>query len=239
MQTKSLIVDDVEISSNYNPNFPDSIFFDYDTENRIAKITGGLKNLPGNTAFDTVWGFSSDVEDLVNYNQDTISMNYASNMDVKPFDKKFVIRNGQLVYQKATYFNKFNFNIGTHTYNYEYANNRIIEKRDGILHRIFTLENGNLIKMEKLTNNISGELLYREIYYFTNYDSGTNFMKGKFFVSGNFLKAFSNNNCKKVQYSKLQVINGIEEELRGYTTTTIDYSYNSDEIASLFEQICQ
>jgi len=239
LQIKSLFFDETKIGNTFNPNPPDSIHFDYDNQNRIIRVKGGVISVSSSSSFNTTWAISKNAEDIITYNQDTISVDYSSNMYFKPFAKKFVIRDNQLIAQKISYYSSATQQIiATNTHTYEYSPNEVIEKRNGILYRTFTLENGNLVKVERINTNLqTGDPDSRETYILSNYDNSPNLMKGKFFINGYFFKAFSNNNCKKIEFWKTQFVNGVEEPY-DYASYTIDFG-NDNGIASIFKQICE
>lgn len=238
IKTSALFFDDIK-TGGFNPNHPDSLHFSYDDEHRIIKNSGGL-TYGSNGNFEVAWKMLDEIEDHFSYNQDTVYAIYSANRTIKPYEKKFVIRAGRLIYSKATYFDIVTPALNRTIENtYEYVDNQIFEKRNGLLYRTFTMENGNLAKVEWLTRHYAtGEILYRELYTFTNYDDSSNLIKGKFFVNGCFLRAFSNNNYKRRDYTKFVVNNGVEE-LYDNAWNTIEFGQDANRIATIFKQICE
>lgn len=235
LKTEALVFDDLWPTA-YNENYPEKMTFDHDDQNRISKVHGGFRGSSGFGSINGSWSLYSDVEDVVTYNQDSIAVDYSSNLQVKPYQKEFVVDDGKLTYQKSTSFNVASGTTTTLAYTYEYNGNTVIEKRNGILYRTFTFDNGNLIKSEQITY-IDGAVYSRKIYEFSDYDNTENLLKGKFFINGCFLRAFSNNNFKKYSYTKYMTYNGSEEVVEN-RNATLTFSYNENNIASIFEQTC-
>ena len=236
LKTEALVFDDLWPTA-YNEQYPEKFIFDHDTQNRISKVHGGFgSGGSGLGSFTGSWSLFSTVEDVVTYDQDSIFVDYSSNLQVKPYQKKFVVADGKLTYQKSTSFNVASGTTTTLVYTYEYNGNTVIEKRNGILYRTFTFENGNLIKSEQITS-IGGAVYSRKIYEFSDYDNTENLLKGKFFINGCFFRAFSNNNFKKYSYTKYMTYNGAEEVVEN-RNATLTFSYNENNIASIFEQNC-
>jgi len=236
LKTEALVFDDLWPTA-YNEHYPDKLTFDHDDRNRISKVHGGFRGSSGLGSLTPLWSLYNDVDDVVTYNLDTISINYSSNLQVKPYQKKFVVTDGKLTYQKSTSVNVTSGLTTTLVYTYEYNGNTVIEKRNGILYRTFTFDNSNLIKSEQIAYNLDGSVYSRKIYEFSDYDNTENLLKGKFFINGCFFRAFSNNNFKKYSYTKYMTYNGAEEVVEN-SNATLTFSYNENNIASIFEQSC-
>lgn len=229
--------DDVILSNTaINSDFSGKISFEYDNQNRISKIKGGLLYMPdGNNG--NKWVLSNDVEDVVAYDNNTIKVDYSANSDARPYQKEFTLNNGVLVSRKVTRI--YPLKVDPVVYTYEYNGDEIKEKINGNVYRTFTLSAGNLIKIEQIKYDfISNEITGKKEYLFLNYDASGNLLKGKFFVNGAFFKAFSKNNYTALKIKEYTFKNN-EYTLEDESSMSFELTYDTDNIASLFERECK
>ena len=215
--------------------FTEKINLEYDGD-KIIKTHGGLRNmLPPGSSFPYHFGFSNDVVENITYNGNTITVT-----TLNLYTKEFVINNDKLVSQSTTYSNwvQFldfvDFSSGLHLY--EYNGNEVIEKKNGFTRRVFYLEGGNLIKVDWfILNYNTGEIYKKYEYLFSEYDNTPNRLKGKFFINGNFFKAFSKNNYKKFEMKSYNYVDGI------YQLNNHDYHMESLNFipSDMFAQECE
>ena len=223
--------DDVQNSTVYNPNYLEKFSFEYDTQNRINKVIGGLVAAnPGQLG-----GFylSAISYDEITYSGNTVSLKVSANMTQRPYDKEFVIENGKVLSKKIT--SKYPFlNSDPVIYTYEYSGNQILEKSNNRLTKTFTIENGNLTKVIKWKSDQNGNVTGKTEIIFSDYDNQENLLKGKFFINGAFYMAFSKNIYKKIDSKSYDLENGIYVFNGNYFNTT----YNSSATSDYFEKNC-
>ncbi|RUT68829.1 hypothetical protein D0817_19660 [Flavobacterium cupreum] len=220
----------------YNSNFSGKINFEYDSQNRITKVKGGLLYMPdGNNL--RKWVLSNDVEDLVAYDNNTIKVDYSANSDARPYQKEFTLNKGILVSRKVTKI--YPIKLDPVVYTYEYNSNEIKEKIDGKVYRTFTLSAGNLIKIEQIKYDFfSNAITGKREYLFLNYDTSENLLKGKFFINGALFNAFSKNNYTTLKIMDYTFTNN-EYTLADESGMSFELTYDADHIASLFERDCK
>ena len=235
---KVLLVDDVTLSTNYNPTFSNKLTFEYDAQNRISKIHGGLVLMAPGQGLNSGWLYYNEVEDAVSYHNDTIRGDYSNNQTNKPYIKEFVTNhNNQLTYRKLTSF-IYNTTV-IDEYTYTYTANQVIENKNGQLYRTFYLENGNVTKVECIYHDSStGAITGKKDYVFSNYDDKPNLVKGKYFVNGLLYTAFSSNNFQRMDTNTYTYSNN-EYVLNGNGYLFFTLTYDSDNTADIFEKVCQ
>lgn len=227
----NLFYDELVMTSyNYNSSFSGMINLIYDG-NLISKVLGGLVYIdyPGSQS-NYSFMLSDDVEQNIVYSDNTITVTTSG-----LYTKVFVVVNDVLVSQTTTYksFDPYVFvNYSSGLHEYEYSGSTIIEKKDGNTRRIFYLENGNLAKVELFFRDYQTSKIYKKIeYLFTNYDAKPNLLKGKFFIHGNFFKAFSRNNYKNFE---MKYYDYIDEQYklneRNFYNSSIDISNDTFEL---------
>lgn len=233
----TLEYDDITFSNEvFNQNFSGKISFEYNNNNQITKVKGGLKSISTANSF-TNWVLYDDVEDTVSYPANNqIKVEHSSNVSPKPYEKIFTIENGSLIHQSV----KKNYLSGPifFDYDYEYQDNTIIEKHNGITNRTFHLSNGNLQKVETILYSSNQSIIGKKEYVFSNYDEKENLLKGKFFINGSFFKAFSKNNYQKIELNSYDYINNEYILNQNLKTLVFTLSYDSNNIASIFERVC-
>lgn len=229
--------DDITLANDaYNSNFSGKISFEYDNQNRISKVKGGLLYTPDANNLNK-WVLSNDVEDLLTYVNNTIKVDYSANSDAKPYQKEFTLNNGVLVSRKVTKI--YPLKLDPVVYNYEYNGDEIKEKIAGKVYRTFTLSAGNLIKIEQIRYDFfSNEITGKREYLFLNYDTSENLLKGKFFVNGAFFKSFSKNNYTQLKIREYSFKDNAYT-LADESGTSFELTYDADHIASLFERECK
>ena len=223
--------DDVAIStSSFDVNF-NKFTFEYDSQNKINKVVGGLVAAnPGQLG-----GFylSAISYDEITYSGNTVSVKVSANMTIRPYDKEFVIENGKLLSQKLT--SKFPvITSDPVNYLYEYAGNQILEKVNNRLAKTLTVENGNLTKVIKWRYNLDGNINGKTEIIYSDYDKQENLLKGKFFINGAFYSAFSNNIYNKIDSKSYDLTNGVYV-LNGNHFTA---NYDPTSTSNYFEKNC-
>lgn len=195
------------LSVTATPDFTERLGLNY-LNGKISQVVGGLKRYPpGGTTTSTEFYWTNDyLEDIV-YNGNMITVN-----SIGMYSKTFVIDNGKIKSQSTTYSTAFqyndivNYSPGLHMY--EYAGNTILEKKNGVIRRIFYMEDGNLAKVELFIRNATGDIVKKIEYLLTQYDTAPNLLKGKFFINGNFFNAFSKNMFRKREVKYYNVVDG-------------------------------
>jgi hypothetical protein len=188
-----------------NPNFTERLNLSY-SNNRIVQVQGGLWKTPSGGSQTYYFWRNDFVEDVV-YSENKITVN-----SVGFYSKEFVIAHGKIQSQKTTYnpglsfLNIVNYSSGLHEY--QYIGNTIVETTNGQTRRIFYIENGNLVKVELFFRDATNQIYKKIEYLLSNYDNTPNLLKGKFFIHGNFFKAFSNNNFKKFEMKAYNFVEG-------------------------------
>lgn len=229
--------DDITISNDApNSNFSGKISFEYDIQNRISKVKGGLLQVPDGSNMNK-WVLSNEVEDIVTYDNNTIKVAYSANLDTRPYQKEFTLNNGVLVSKKVTKI--YPVPLAAMVYTYEYNGDEIKEKIGGKVYRTFTLSAGNLIKIEQIKYDfLSNEIVGKREYLFLNYDASENLLKGKFYINGGFFKAFSKNNYSTLKIKDYTFSNN-EYILSDESGTSFELTYDANNTASLFERECK
>ncbi|QSB25222.1 hypothetical protein [Flavobacterium sp. CLA17] len=229
--------DDITISNDAsNSNFSGKINFEYDIQNRINKVKGGLLHVPDGNNLNK-WVLSNDVEDVVTYDNNTIKVDYSANSDARPYQKEFTLNNGVLVSRKVTKI--YPIPLDPIVYIYEYNGDEIREKIGGKVYRTFTLSAGNLVKIEQIKYDfLSNEVTGKREYLFLNYDASENLLKGKFYINGAFFKAFSKNNYTQLKIREYSFKDNTYT-LKDESGTSFELTYDADNIASLFERECK
>lgn len=232
----TLVYDDIVISNAYNGSFSGKINFEYNNENQIVKVKGGLENVPTLSSFQN-WFMTNNAEDKITYlSNNRIKVEHSYNTDTKPYTKEFTIIGGNLTERSVlnTYPIVFTTPI---QYTYEYSNNIITERKNGVVYRTFYMLNGNLQKVEQINYDSNGDINGKKEYVFLNYDNTENLLKGKYFINGALYKAFSNNNYQRVEINTYNYINN-EYILYNFLNSYFTLTYNSNNIADIFEQSC-
>lgn len=229
--------DDITIPNDaYNANFSGKISFEYDNQNRISKVKGGLLAVPDANNLNK-WVLSNDIEDVVTYENNTIKVDYSANSEARPYQKQFTLSNGILISRKVTKI--YPQKLDPIVFTYEYNGDEIKEKIDGKVYRTFTLSAGNLIKIEQIRYDFfSNAITGKREYSFLNYDTSENLLKGKFYINGAFFQAFSKNNYTTLKIKEYTFINN-EYTLADESGTSFELTYDADHIASLFERECK
>ncbi|MFT3794046.1 hypothetical protein [Flavobacterium sp.] len=229
----TLFYDDLVFHGKADLSYNGVIAFEYDPYNRIYKVKSGLFRLPPGGDFDG-WFLREGIQDFITYSGNTVTVKHSANYTTRPYDKVFTIENGQLLNRTTT--NVHNYPAFTYHFTYEYNGNQITEKRDGNVYRVFTIENGNLVKTERLLYGIDG-ISGKEEYVFSNYDSSPNLLKGKYYINGSLLKAFSENNYRKVDRYTYTYNNGTFEPQQ-HSGYSLDFGYDQQGFADLFGKDC-
>lgn len=230
VNVSTLAYDDINISSTYNPNFSEKIRLSYDSQNRISKILGSF--IPVMVGSLGLYTISDDAYDEITYSGNSVYVKISANQMIRPYDKEFVDLNNKIASQKII--------IGTNNlvYNYEYSGNQIVEKINNKLIRTFSIENGNLTKIEKWNYNDSNQIIGKIETIFSDFDNSENLLKNKFFINGAFIKAFSKNNFRNFETKGYVLQNGSYVSDGSYYTKTLAMTYNSENIANVFEKKC-
>lgn len=232
------------VSSFYfNSNFQ-GIHLEYDTQNRIKKVTGGPVRIPQGPNL-SVWGFDN-IEYIIAYSGNSINItspiesfygdvnnDYTVNNDII-VNRSIIIPNG-LIYEKIDFL-------------YEYEENIVLEYKNGDLFRTFYLENNNLVKVEELVYyNINNPLEESDILYakheiiFSEFDDLPNLLQGLFYIDGAFFKAFSKNNYHKVSHDYYL----FDQDTQQFIPQSVDMNWrsynfevNEDGSSGLFKTDC-
>lgn len=233
--TSTLVFDDITING-YNEHFPEKLYFEYDASNRIIKTRGGLRATYGLGSLAPMWTLFGDVNDTIMYDNGTIRVKYSNGSETRPYDKEFVLSGNELLSRKVTLFDSTTHSI-TSTYTYEYTGSGVVEKKDNFVYRTFTIENGNLIKVELFDYDPANGSGYKEEYFFDDYDTSDNLLKGKFYINGAFFKAFSNNNYRSYRYNNYIIENGVYR-LRQSFEQGINFTNGPENFPNLFTRTC-
>lgn len=214
------------------PNVSGKLYFDYDLQGRIVKTRGGfIKNIPGQNVADFI--FTEDAFDTITYQGNKVTVQYSANYPDARSKKQFTFASNGNPISVNVKGNNFNvpFEID---YTYVYSANQVEEKLNGNINRRFFLENDNLVKVEQFYYTSTNIVFRKEETFFSNYDDSANLLKGKFFINGNFCKAFSKNNYKKVSWQFWRLYEGeFISAGEGYVYPEITYDSNGN--ADLFE----
>lgn len=204
------VFDDVQLSKTFfDPSFT-KFSFEYDSQNRISKINGGLMATTSNGTLGYFFATSS-VYDELSYSGNTVFVKVSANQPDRPYDKEFVIENGKIVSQKITSLYPFPNSIPIN-FSYVYSGNTVIERYNGILNnrinKTFEIENDNLSKITKWKYDSNGNINGKTEIIFSSYDNQENMLKGKFFVNGAFYMAFSKNIWNDMDSKSYNLENG-------------------------------
>jgi len=232
VSVKNLVYDEVYFT-NYSSSSFGKIRFVYE-RGQISKIIGGLIKLPYDFG-SSEYAFADALENNITYLGDTIAVeNKTSFTDNIPSVNKFIVDAGRIVYQKQMISHPFET---IEEYRYEYLENLILEKKGDVISRSFHLANGNLVRVDKISYNTDGTIRRIKQLLFSDFDSATNLMKGKFFIHGAFYQAFSANNFHKIEITdRLYSQNGdlVQEQIY---RNTFGFGITNG-ISDLFEQVC-
>ncbi|RZJ52132.1 MAG: hypothetical protein EOO44_12780, partial [Flavobacterium sp.] len=143
----SLYYDDITFSEDIINDDLSEIKFEYDNENRINVVKGGLINISTGSSLSN-WVLSEESKDLITYQNDKIIVDHSYNQVAKPYTKEFVISNGKLLSRSVK--KLYPFSLDPILYTYEYSENKVLEKVNGSVYRTFTLSQGNLVKIEQI-----------------------------------------------------------------------------------------
>lgn len=232
VKVKVLFHEDLSITSAYNPNFSGKLNFEYDNQNKLTMVKGGVL-VPPPGQFLTNWYYDDSVVDLVTYSSDTIKVHYNSTNLASTNKKAFKLDNsGRLLYKKETKGNIIN------EYNYAYNGNTILETRNGYEYRTYTMSNGNLVSIEQFyRSGIGNAITGKKQFLFLNYDATENLLKGKYYIDGAFFNGFSNNNYQRFEMNQYSYNNGTYTQTSNYYAT-FPLTYSSDNVADVFEKSC-
>lgn len=234
-------------SSLYNPDYSGKFYFEYDNQNRMNLIKGEVVRLPpgqgGNYMFidDSK---ENPVQSKISYDGNvvkvdrvpSISISY-NNFSYINFETVFYTIENSKITKRKIISEDLKHEL---VYNYEYSENKVFEKlNDGKLLRTFYFEKGNLIKVETIyKDNMSKEIYGKDEVIFLDYDLTKNYLKGKFYINGAFLNAFSENNFRKFEINKYSYQDN-KYELTSSYKQDIQFGYDSNGNANLFELNCK
>lgn len=231
----TLIYDDLS-PIMYSTTFSGNLKLEYNNDGSVSKVYGTFLNYPDSNSLSN-WVNNDNTYDEYTYSGNTTTVTHSANTNQKPYIKEFnIATNGQLLSKKVT--NIYPYQSSPINYTYEYNGDTILEKRNGTLYRTFYLVNGNLQRVEQINTNFSGEIIGKNEYTFENYDNTPNLLKGMFSINGAFFKAFSNNNFQKYTYKSYNYVNNEFVQNGNSKSLSFTLTYNSENIASIFEQIC-
>lgn len=208
----------------FNPNFDNRIHLNY-LNARISQIQGGIvRSMPGGTENSYYW--TNNVSTNLVYSSDTITVNNNGF-----YLKKFILSGNRIKKQITSYNPSLSFaevvNYSPGLHEYQYNGNLITETKEGFVYRLFYLEQGNLVKVELFFRDVTGTIFRKMEYLFSDYDQHPNLLKGKFYIHGNFFKAFSNNNYRKLEIKTYNYINN-SYQLDASQNVTFTYNFPAD-----------
>lgn len=235
-KTYNYLFDDVAIStSSSDVNF-NKFTFEYNSENRINKVTGGL--VVASSGNLGAFYLSNVASDEITYSGSTVLVKVSANMTIRPYDKEYVIENGKILSQKIISKFPVSNNTLSTNFNYEYSGNQVLEKFNGVLNnrinKTLTIDNGNLGKVIKWMYDSDGNINGKTEIIYSDYDKQENLLKGKFFINGAFYSAFSNNIYNKVDSKSYDLTNGVYVLNGNHFTAT----YNPTSTSNYFERNC-
>jgi hypothetical protein len=240
VKTNALVYDEIlkTVDLNYlpfyhiknNKNFSNKIFFEYNNKQQIISTTGGIVLVSLPDFYFATLIYTDYIKDTIQYIGDTIiTINSSFNSD-NPNITKSVIKNDQLVFRKVI----LNYPVhAENNYTYSYSGDKITETMNGVQTANYYLTEGNLTKVEKLIYNKAGDISKKTEMIFSGYDKSINLLKGKFFITGAFYCAFSENNHNKMVVQNYSMV---DNELAVYSRypDTITYHLNSANVPDLF-----
>lgn len=212
-----------------NKNFSNRIFFEYNNKQQIVYTTGGTILMKLTPDFTTL-SYTDYIKDTIQYIGDTVITINSSFNFANPNITKSVIKNNQLVSRKVI----LNFPVhAENNYTYSYSGDKVTETMNGVRTANYYLTEGNLTKVEKFIYNKAGDISMKTEMIFSGYDKSINLLKGKFFITGAFYCAFSENNHNKMVVQNYSMV---DNELAVYSRypDTITYHLNSANVPDLF-----
>lgn len=234
IKTITLIYDDLS-PITYSNTFSGNLTLEYNN-NVVSKVYGAFLNYPDGSSLSN-WANNDNTYDEITYAGNTITVDHSANTSAKPYKKVFSLaNNGQIMSKQVT--NIYPFATSSNNFTYEYSGNTVLESLNGNLYRTYYFTNGNLQTIEQITTNFSGQINGKNVYSFENYDNAPNLLKGMFYINGAFYKAFSNNNFQKYTYQSYSYTNNQYVPTGTLTSKSFTLTYNSNNIASIFEQTC-
>lgn len=237
VSVSALIYDEYQFCPQFDPNAPKKVEFEYDNNNKISKVSGGLTLVACGSTFG-MWILWDSAYQLVTYNGSTIiAQHFTYPGSQQAYEvREFVIKNDIVESVRITKPSAPNSTPIENTY--QLNGNLIEEKRNGNLFRTFTIENNNLVKAERIfKNQFTGEIGGKTEILFQNYDNKVNYLRGKYFIVGAFYKAFSKNNYTKITTRNFSYENNTYKLVQ---ETSVDFplKYNGDDVAEIFEVQC-
>ncbi|WP_143095996.1 hypothetical protein [Pedobacter insulae] len=208
----------------FNPNSGDvkDLIFDYDSQKRLIKKTGGFIQVPVYNGFIDV--FTKDVYVSLIYNDNKVTVSELSGSSLSTIARNpsyYTLNNSNKIAQREIP-NKFNSLI-EEKQSYIYSGNNLveietylksprspIEPGDFILtysEKFYYDSNNNLIKTEYLRKNNGIEKGEKIVRTFEDYDRSINPTKRFFLLDEYFYRSLSKNNFRK--YTEVRSVDGI------------------------------
>lgn len=179
-------------------------FFEYDSNNNITKINGGLAHLSSATGFN--FFFSPEIYDSIAHLETQIkiikkhidpnrifidSIIYEVNSFKKPLSMRTQFISGPFLIRVEE--------------EYLYENNELKKsiinqsgrRSKNTIKTYFYDENDNLVRIESEIEDYRGNITERQYDYFEMYDAMPNPFRNKFYIKGGFYRSLSKNNYSK------------------------------------------
>lgn len=224
------------------PDGSGKIFFTYNEQNKISKISGSIID---NSILGGVFFVYADkdfkgkpFEATVSYIGNTIRVEntyYLLPNGIYNATIEYYFNGNNLTGRKIDYKTYDNKDVVIE-YTYQYLKDKIIERIKDKPDYISTLylQNGNLIKIETMTGNS-----FQEVYQFSDYDNSKNYLSGKYFIPGAFYNAFSKNNFQKIAYRSVYNSQYTKDPFIKDSDSFFKLDYDSNNIATVFQLDCK
>lgn len=239
VSVSALIYDEIQFcTSQYDPNQLLKLKFEYNNFAKISKIIGAPVQIYCQQSYN-FWILWDSAYEKITYQGSLIkSEHFTSPSSQNPYQIREYVLNNDIL-QSSKIINSSQPNALPIEYNYEINGNVIYENRNGSLHRTFTMDNGNLSKVETVFRNpFSNITTGKSEIYFENYDNKNNYLKGKYFITGAFYKSFSKNNYTKVTTKQYSFTNN-EFVLNSESSVEVPLKYDASDVADIFEVGCK
>lgn len=234
----ALIYDEMQFCTSIGPNQVTKIRFEYNTFSQISKVIGAPVPIYCQQSYN-FWILSDSAYESISYQGSLIkSEHFTFPGSQQPNQVKVYTINNDIL-QSRKIINTSQPNSLPVEYNYQINGNIIDENRNGSLYRTFTMENSNLVKVERVFRDpFSNIITGKNEIHFLNYDNSINYLKGKYFIFGAFYKSFSKNNYAKMITKQYRFENN-EYKLNSEASLEIPLNYADNNVANIFEVQCQ
>lgn len=219
-------------------------FFEYDSNNNVTKINGGLAHIDPASGFN--FFFSPEIYDSIAHLEAQIKVIKKHIDPNKIFIDSIIyeVNSFKKPLSKRTQFISSPF-IARVEEEYIYENDKLKKsiinqtgaRSKNTIKTYFYNENDNLVKIESEIEDSSGNITERQNDYFEMYDAMQNPFRNKFYIRGGFYRSLSKNNYSKHRQVGERLINNEWMQV-GESEQNFMFDYDSNSFPKFGDYNC-